>query len=241
MGGVIGGIILIVLLAICWRTYGNGNLTPARREPPPVVTQELGYQYRQRPYTGMSADDPETLSPSKSLNTVHRLESDGNMTALASTSSPYMPMPQFDSRNSNPLVPVRRPTAGPSGVLAVPGHVQRNGSATAIETPRNVDSSDVASTSSRSDRGAAAGLDIQSLAQEVAAVLRSTSAIASPPLNTKEGQSRLIVTNDDSSQRGLASTSTHRDNERDATPRDNMTTESPPPHYTIAGGGQRNW
>ena len=205
-----------------------------------MVTQELGYQYRERPFTTMSADGPETLSPSKSLNTVHRLESDGNMTALASTSSPYMPMPQFDSRNSNPLVPVRRPTAGPSGVLAMPGHVQRNGSATAIETPRNVDSSDVASTSSRSDRGAAAGLDIQSLAQEVAAVLRSTSAIALPP-NTKEGQSRLIVTNDDSIQGRMASTSSHRDNERDATPRDNMTTESPPPHYTIAGGGQRNW
>lgn len=236
VGGVMGGIILIVLLAICWRTYSNGNRTPVRREPSPMVTQELGYQYRERPYTTMTADDPGTLSPSKSLNTVHRLESDGNMSAIASTSSPLMPMRQFDSRNSNPLVPVRRPVAGRSGTLAMQGHVQQNGSLSAIETPRNVDSSDVASTSSRSDRGAAAGIDIQSLAQEVAAVLRSTSANASPPPNTKEGQSRLIITNDDDSQVRLASTSGHRDNERD-----NMTTESPPPHYTIAGGGQRNW
>lgn len=203
-----------------------------------MVTQELGnYQYRERPYTGISADDPGTLSPSKSLNTVRHLDSDGNISALASTSSPLTPMRQFDNRNSSPLVPVRRPTAG---AQAMPGHVQRNGSVTALETPRNVDSSDVASTSSRSDRGAAAGFDIQSLAQEVAAVLRSTSANASPP-NMKEGQSRLIITNDDSSQVRLASTSGDRGNERDTSPRDNMTTESPPPHYTIAGGGQRNW
>ena len=171
-----------------------------------MVTQELGrYQYRERPYAGMSADDPETLSPSETLNTAHHLESDGNMSALASTPSPLMPMQQFENINSNPLVPVRQPVAGPSGAL----HVQHNGSVTAIETPRKVDSSDVASTSSRPDRGAAAGLDIQSLAQEVAAVLRS---------------SRLR----------LASTSGHRDNE------DNMTTESPPPHYTVTGG-QQNW
>jgi hypothetical protein len=203
-----------------------------------MVTQEFGrYQYGERPYTGVT-DDPGTLSPSKSLNTVRHLGSDGNVSALASTSSPYTPMQQFDTRNSNPLVPVRRTVVGPGGAQAM--H-QQNGSGTAVETPRNVDSSDVASTSSRSDRGAAAGLDIHSLAQEVAAVLRSTSGNASPP-NMKEGQSRLVITNDDSSQVRLASTSGEGDhNERATLPRDNMTTESPPPHYTIAGGGQRNW
>ena len=116
-----------------------------------------------------------------------------------------MPMQQFDNINSNPLVPVCRPAAGPSGAL----HVQHNGSVTAIETPWKVDSSDVTSTSSRPDQGAAAGLDMQSFAQEVAAVLRS-------------------------SQLRLASTSGHRDNDN------NMTMESPPPHYTVTGG-QHNW
>jgi hypothetical protein len=204
-----------------------------------MVTQELGmYQYRERPYAGMSADDPETLSPSKSFNTIRHLGSEGNVSALASTSPPFTPMRQFDNRNPNPLVPVRRPVAGTSGAQAMPGYVQQNGSA--ADTPRNLDSSDIASTSSRSDRGAAAGLDIQSLAQEVAAVLRSTSANASPQ-NMKEGQSRMIITNDDSSQVRLASTSGEGDNERVTLPRDNMTTESPPPHYTISGGDQRNW
>ena len=203
-----------------------------------MVTQELGrYQSRERPYTGMSADDPETLSPYKSSNTDRSLGSDGNM-ALASTSSPLSLMQQFDNRNSNPLVPVRRPTVGLSGAQVMPGH-QQNASVNAVETLWNVDTSDVASSSSRSDR-ATEGLDIHSLAQEVAAVLHSTSAIASSP-NMKEGQSRLIITNDDSSQVRLASTSGDGDHERDTFPRDNMTTESPPPHYTVAGGGQRNW
>ena len=169
-----------------------------------MVTQELGrYQYRERPYTGMSTEDPKMLSPS--LNPAHHLESDGNMSALASTPSLLMPMQQFENINSNPLVPVHWPAASLSGAL----HVQHNGSVTAIETPWKVDSSDIASTSSQPDRGAAAGLDIQSLVQEVAAVLRS-------------------------SQLRLASTSGHRDNN------DNMTTESPPPHYTVTGG-QHNW